>query len=417
MSHQRVLFGRNLLSLPERQQRQNSLLERPHAIRNGLRDLRRWREPDHAFACDGRDDVKPNTLIAYKRSQRQLERFFGGDRLIETITEGDADDFKQWLLRNSARATAAREIKRSRQFFKAAVRLRLISTNPFDGIKAGAQTNPARKHFVERADIEAVIAACPNAEWRLIFAFARYAGLRIPSELDELKWSDINWDRGRFTVAVPKKAHLDGHETRVIPIFAELRPFLEAAFDEAQPGSVYVVPRAHGCPNLRRYAEQIIRKAGVKQWPKLFTNCRASRETELIQKFPAHVVHSWIGHTASVAEDHYLQVREQDFGKAIQAAQIPAQSLSVRGHLEPSDGTEKRKKRLKNAVFAETQYPREESNNTRFSREKPHSPEPPGADSGAMPAGLAEIVAAWPHLPTDLREEILALAHSAAKPA
>jgi len=161
-----------------------------------------------------------------------------------------------------------------------------------------------------------LIAACPNNDWRLIFAFARYAGLRILSELDELKWSDVNWERNRITVHVPKKEHLAGHETRVVAIFPELRPHLERAFHEAPAGSEYVVTRARGGRNLRRYAEQTIQKAVVPLWPKLFVNCRSSRETELLAIHPAHVVHKWIGHTAKVAQQHYLQVTDADFDRA-----------------------------------------------------------------------------------------------------
>jgi hypothetical protein len=68
--------------------------------------------------------------------------------------------------------------------------------------------------------------------------------------------------------------------------------------------------------NLRRYAEQAIQKAGVPLWPKIFVNCRSSRETELLAIHPAHVVHKWIGHTAKVAQQHYLQGTDADFDRA-----------------------------------------------------------------------------------------------------
>ena len=265
---------------------------------------------------------KRMTGLNYARARRLLEEFFGKDRKLSTIHGGDADDYKSWLLAPTksrkafATASASVDLRRARQFFKAAVRRKLIADNPFDDVKCGSQANASRLHFVTQETIEAVIAACPNNDWRLIFAFARYAGLRIPSELEELKWSDVNWERNRITVHVPKKEHLAGHETRVVPIFPELRPHLERAFHEAPAGTEYVVPRARGGRNLRRYAEQTIKKAGVPLWPKLFVNCRSSRETEILAIHPAHVVHKWIGHTAKVAQQHYLQVTDADFDRA-----------------------------------------------------------------------------------------------------
>jgi integrase len=272
-----------------------------------------------------RDDVARRTEICHEYSKKKLLEFFGKERLLSTIHEHDADEYRRWLLTKHAQATVSREVKRSRQFFKVAVRRRLIAANPFAEVKAGTQANPSRKHYVSRETVEAVIAACPNHDWRLIFALARYGGLRTPSELEELKWSDVNWERGRFTVHVPKKAHIAGQETRVVPIFAELRPYLEAAFDAADDGAVYVVPRARGGRNLRRYADQLIERASVKKWPKLFNNLRASCETDLMRRYPAHVVHAWLGHSATVAEAHYLQVTDADFEAASQPVSIPAQ--------------------------------------------------------------------------------------------
>ena len=49
-------------------------------------------------------------------------------------------------------------------------------------------------------------------------------------------------------------------------------------------------------------------EAGVSPWPRLFQNLRASRETELADRFPSHVVAGWIGHSMRVAEEHYLQI-------------------------------------------------------------------------------------------------------------
>ena len=179
------------------------------------------------------------------------------------------------------------------------------------------------------------MAACPDDEWRLLVVLARYGGLRIPSELADLTWDRIDWQRNRFTVSVPKKEHLDGHGLREIPIFPEIRVYLDKAFSEAPKGSTHVVPRGRSSNvNLRTGLEKILKRAGVPQWPKLFQNLRASRETELMASgTPAHVIHAWLGNSREVAEDHYLMVTDTDFEKAVQN---PVQSVAVRGHLEPS---------------------------------------------------------------------------------
>ena len=106
----------------------------------------------------------------------------------------------------------------------------------------------------------------------------------------------------------------------MLPIFPELRPFLLDAFEQAEPGREYVITRyrQRNC-NLRTQLLRIISRVGVRAWPKLFHNLRSSRQTELEELFPTHVVCAWLGNSPAVARAHYLQVRESDFEKAVGA--------------------------------------------------------------------------------------------------
>ena len=298
---------------------------------------------------ESRTDIAAQTRKNMLVSMNRLREFFGSSREMALIIEGDADDYRQWLKNKKyATATIAKEIIFARQIFKSAVRKQVVRSNPFADVKAGKQTNTSRIHFIDRETIQAVLEACPNTHWQLVFGFARYGGVRIPSEIKFLKWTDVNWERNRITITVPKKAHIDGHQTRVIPIFPELRPLLDRAFEEAAVGEEYVVPLAQQTGNLRTHALRIMRKAGVTIWPKPFQNLRASRENELMQEYPAHLVLAWIGHTAAVAQDHYLKVTDADFDIASgKAAQNPAHSASVRSHQGPSQETESKENPIK----------------------------------------------------------------------
>ncbi len=59
-----------------------------------------------------------------------------------------------------------------------------------------------------------------------------------------------------------------------------------------------------------------MRRAGLKPWPRLFHAMRASRETELAQEYPIHVVTAWLGNTPRIALKHYLTVTDADFEQA-----------------------------------------------------------------------------------------------------
>src|SRR5262249_10754725 len=161
------------------------------------------------------------------------------DRDLRNITPADAEAWAAALAEKYAPATAGRTVKRARQFFKSALRDKLVSENPFIDVKAGGQANKERQRFIDRQTIQRDIAACPNSEWRLIIALSRYAALRCPSEPLALRWQDVDWARDRFLVRSAKtEHHTDGGE-RWVPIFPELRPFLAEAFDLAKEGSIH----------------------------------------------------------------------------------------------------------------------------------------------------------------------------------
>lgn len=216
--------------------------------------------------------------------------------------------------------TVRRHCGRAKQLFRAALRKRLIAENPFADMKGCAvQPNKSREHFVSRDVAAQVLAACPDHEWRLIFALARFGGLRTPSETLLLRWGDVDWERGRLLVRSPKTEHHDGKDSRLVPIFPELRPLLEAAFDRAAEGAEFVITRYRDAnSNLRTQLLRIIANAGVTPWPKLFQNLRSTRETELTETFPLHVVTAWLGNSQLIAAKHYLQVTDSHFQEATQ---------------------------------------------------------------------------------------------------
>lgn len=291
-----------------------------------------------------RRDVKPATVTVLNHTRRNLVEFFGPHKPLREITPGDADEWRTVHLIGKERLsdnTVRRRCGIAKQFMRAAMRRKLIPSNPFADLKAAVQANRSREYFVSRADAEKVLAACPDPEWRLIFALARYGGLRCPSEVVRLRWADVDWENGRILVHSPKTEHHAGGESRLIPLFPELEPHLLAAMADAPDGTEYVIARhRHRGVNLRTHLERIIIRAGLKPWPKLFQNLRSTRETELAERFPEHVVCRWIGNSRLVARKHYLQITDKHFEQARAgepaaegAAQNPAQCRAESGLL------------------------------------------------------------------------------------
>lgn len=295
----------------------------------------------------GRTDLKPQTAVVLGHTVRNLIAYFGSEKPLRDISKDDALGFRAFLVQQGlAEATTRRRCGIAKQFFTAAMEKGLIEgKNPFKNknLPCSAKGNKVRQFFVSRQVTDRILESCPDARWRLIVVLARFGGLRTPSEILRLRWNDIDWGKGRLTVHSPKTEHHAGHETREVPLFPEIRESLMQVFEQAEPGTEHVITRYRlNNLNLRQQFGRILAKAGVKPWPRLFQNLRSSRQTELCQDFPEHVVCCWMGNSKLVAREHYEQVRDSDFERAAQAleksAQNPAQYPSVQGGIG-QDGT------------------------------------------------------------------------------
>ncbi len=319
-------------------------------------------------AFEQRAVVKPTTRKAYKQTLDSLRAFLGAETALQAVTAETADAWRQWIATDTTAvvcrratadnrlspATCAKRTFVARAVFKRAVRWGWIAKSPFDGVMAGSQANPSRAFYVSPEATTAILARCPDVEWRTVVGLTRYAGLRCPSELVSLTWADIDWEAGRLTVRSSKTEHHGGgHAVRHVPICPALRAILEDAFEQASEGSTLVVERvAHGGVNLRTTFQKIITRAGLVPWPRLFQNLRASCETDWVEDYPAHEVAAWMGHSPGVAARHYLQRRDHHFRDVVvnglggdaqsdaRGAQNPAQHVPARNRKESQRSAE-----------------------------------------------------------------------------
>jgi len=262
---------------------------------------------------DGRSDVKPVTRTNYKQTRRLLVEYFGENHSLKAITKADAERWRRWMMSEKALAVASvsKHGKRAKTMLSDAVKDRLLAESPFADLKGGNESNSERHRFIGPDVASKVLAACPDDDWRLIFTLARFGGLRCPSEVLALRWSDVDWSAGRLRIESSKTG------LRFFPMFPEIRTALQDSFESAPDGAVYCVERYRGAmQNLRTQFGRILERASVEPWPKLFVNLRSTRRTELQEKFPDHVVNKWLGHSGKVAEKHYLQVTEEHWTQA-----------------------------------------------------------------------------------------------------
>ena len=299
---------------------------------------------------------KPQTAIFYGHTIRNLHEYFKTCTLIDITTQA-ADEFRTWLDgQRLAPATVSRRIIACRTIWKKGQRWKMVTENPFTEVRAGQQINEARKQEVRAEIVQRLIDCCLDPQLRLIIALSRFGGVRIPSEVVSLRWSDVDWRNRWIKITSPKTEHHSGGGSRLIPLFDQLRqPLLDclaeavgneetvkawgltaapnpplsspstdhtgsqlnadnpyAAF-RSEIGQEFVLTRYQGkSNNWRTQVHCIARKAGIQMWPKTFQNLRASRQTELAKEIGLTNACQIIGNSITVAIPHYLIATNQE---------------------------------------------------------------------------------------------------------
>ena len=253
------------------------------------------------------------------RSNGLLASYFKSMPLDE-LTVAGAKDFARWMKTKKkplGENTARRMTGFARQFINDAVEAELLTKNPFKvkELKVTVRGDAQGFQFISMEDTGKIIGACPDSQWRLIVALSRFGGLRTPSETLALRWSDVDWQANTIRVTSPKTAHHAGHGERIVPIFGELRTYLEEAFN---PEDEFAITHYRDASqNIRTQFNRIVAKAGLKSWLQPFHAMRKSRQTELADKFPSHTVCAWLGNSEAVAREFYLQTTEEHHLRAV----------------------------------------------------------------------------------------------------
>ena len=271
-------------------------------------------------------DTEQGSTVArkFRNIRDKLVSFFGKEKRLDEVTKGDAKRFAKYLtdkntgLGLEALSTARRCIGYCRQIWIAAIDDELLTANPWKqkDLKATVKTNHDKHHYIDHPTSRRLYAVINNGDYKLRFVLMRYAGLRSPSELNALKWTDVDFAKGEITIRSPKTAHHDDRGIRRMPIFPEILDELNNAWDRAADGSVFVLPTiSHH--TLTKHVQRWIGTIGKELWPQLLTNFRRSAVTDKhLEGFPPHILNAWFGHSDVISKVCYRMAPEDVFTRA-----------------------------------------------------------------------------------------------------
>lgn len=262
---------------------------------------------------DSKIDAKPRTVVTYRRVEKHLNDYFPSGKRIDEVTTQDARKFSAWL-RTSMKLnknTTARRCGIARQFFNAALEDELLNKNPFRHVSVAVGV--AKKEYVDWSVIDKVVEHS-TGEWRLLFVMSRSIPMRIPSEFQNLVWNDINFDNNTILLKASKT-----DSERLVPIFPELKPYLEDHHELARGGDLYVDGNEFVFPKLRTHsnvattAQKYVKRAKQTVWKNFWNSLRATRESELMDEYGLRRACTWSGNSPEIAMKNYKIVRKQDY--------------------------------------------------------------------------------------------------------
>jgi integrase len=289
--------------------------------RLGLYDLplkRTVKELWDAFLKEHSEMHEP-THKTYLHTQTRFFRFFNPNELVGALTQERMKEWKQFLLEemNYAEATVAGTITKAKTVFNWAKSQKWLAKSPLDHVGRGSYRNETNDRFVSREEYHKLLNACRCQEWRVILTLARIGGLH-PNEIVTLRWSDIDKSTHRFRVFNSKLRRLERLYQREVPLFPEITEELEKLQATQKDKGEYVIHRYSGqdTHNWWRHYTLIAQRAGIETIPRPFDNMRASRATEVYNKYGAKIASVWLGHSVKTALQYYLMVTDNDYATA-----------------------------------------------------------------------------------------------------
>ena len=261
-----------------------------------------------AYIASQSTRVCDKTVKVWKRARRLAASFFGPTMRLDELTSGMAVEFKDFLhgcngKRKGELMSVANVNKMCAvlaQVYAHAIETGLVPKNPFVNsmIKRSVPPNPKNHVYVDPALVRTVITKCENEEDALMFALGRFAGLRLPSEIQELRWSDVDLGNGVMRIHSPKLRNRPA-SVRSVPIMPEVEAALLRAKRSAN--SEYVMPQLRKYSNLGTRAVRVLEALGVAPWRKPIQNLRGSAETDWMNDYGIEDATAWCGNSQRVA--------------------------------------------------------------------------------------------------------------------
>jgi len=269
-------------------------------------------------------DLARSSRFIHERVCQSLSDFFGSDKFLEDVSRKELADWRVMLRKELAESTVCKYSRTAKVIFSRAVDEEWIENSPASKLRGTAPTiDPFSRRLITQDEVNQVL-AWPGPHV-LPVAIGWYAGLRT-SEALFLRIDDVKHREGKIIVRTRGRVQTSKQRGREVRLEPELFELIQQALVYShgprlktdvvsQPPQITVCGLLEtGKKNmLARYVKQACQQVGVK--PFTMRDLRRARDTIWHAKSPSHVCCAWLGHSESVARQHYLAVPDQYYSQ------------------------------------------------------------------------------------------------------
>jgi integrase len=181
------------------------------------------------FLAAAKANTRPNTLRSYTQHLESMKALFEGKQLSE-ISPFLIEKYKQKRLEDGVKPAFNRELGTLKTLFNWCIdKGKFEGVNPTRKIKR-AEESKGRERALTVDEESQLLAQCTQSLKTLLMC-GIYAGLRIPSEVLNLTWADIDLAGDRLTVL---GAYAKNGKTETVPLTSKLHDAL-AGLKRAKP--------------------------------------------------------------------------------------------------------------------------------------------------------------------------------------
>ena len=280
-------------------------------------------------------------IFEKKIFDKNFVKYFGEDRLLESITPLDVHQYQQWRVnckkyfvpeKTVSPTTVNMETKALRALINKAINFGLCETNPFRKLTL-LKVPKKGKYVFDDNEIKLLLKAISHPVVKDIVIFTLFTGCRL-SEVLNLQWKEIDFEKMIITINNKKDFTTKTNDIRYIPMSKQLMKFLKTFFDnlcEKRNINIldrYVFPKGntgyHYHKNfISRSFKRAVRRAGLSE-DLHFHSLRHTTITNLIKVNESiHKVQKFIGHKNINTTLSYTHLIIDDLRDTAESLNVP----------------------------------------------------------------------------------------------